>query len=427
MLGPRGDTPDVKTVATLVVPAGSTATADLQGLQGDPDLQNSFEVVSDQPPGEVVDNVASKSETGIPWVELPGKDLDNSHNAGNHPWTVADGTDSTMLLFNETAAAENFTVRVASGQTIWVKKYSLAALATKAIDIDELIEDHVKDDKGNVLPKSIQSGDANWFVTRQYGGTGRLLQSNPELFAAQSYSCGEHGVIIGADWYPNFSSEPVGETNGLGELDAQVGLTDGGGCYGDYVGDSNDYLYGWSSENSSIAAISGDSSGSNVNVQGVAAGTTTINGNAWDQYGCEASTDQQVTIGDDTPIISSISPSTWLAGGSPFTVTITGQHFGTNPSVQLSDNSIGFQLTPISDFEIQLNDVTIPANDSGTASISVTSTGYNGSGFLGAPGQSGATSGSQDAVIVPSSTCPSTVAVQSVAAMPLAPKVPTRG
>ena len=80
-----GDTPEVKTVATLLVPAGGSATAKLEGLQGDADLQNSFEVVSDQAPGDVVDNIASSSDTGIRWVELPGKDLQNSHNGGNHP------------------------------------------------------------------------------------------------------------------------------------------------------------------------------------------------------------------------------------------------------------------------------------------------------------------------------------------------------
>jgi hypothetical protein len=336
-----GDTPAAKTVATLVVPAGGTATARLEGLPGDPDLQNTFEVISDQAPGDVVDNISSNSETGIRRVELPGKDLENSHNSGNHPWTVAGGTDSTILLFNETAAAESFTVGVDSGQTVWAKKYPLAPLGTEAIDINDLIADQVKDDKGNVLPKGLESGEANWFETKQFGGTGRLLQSNPRLHAARSFSCGYYGVISGADWYPDVTSEMVGQTNDLGELDAEVSLSeDPGSCTGDYEGTSTDYDYSWSSGSTSIATVSGGGD-SSPNFEGISAGSTYINGSVSDQYGCEASTDQQVTISDDqTPVITGVSPSIWPTDATT-SVTFTGQYFGTNqPTLNYSDSTI---------------------------------------------------------------------------------------
>lgn len=88
---------------------------------------------------------------------------------------------------------------------------------------------------------------------------------------------------MGADWYPDVTSEPVGQTNDLGELDAQVGLTEGGGCYGDYVGDSNDYEYGWGSENTSIATSSGGGLGySSSTFYGVSVGATYIDGEVFD-------------------------------------------------------------------------------------------------------------------------------------------------
>jgi hypothetical protein len=331
-----GDAPEVKTVATLVVPADGTSSADLTGLRGDPDLQNTFEVVSDQPPGEVFDNVFSKSETGIRVVELPGKDLDNSHNAGNHPWTVADGTDSTILLFNETTATEDFPVLVSSGQTVWSKKYSLAPLATKAIDINEVIADQVKDDKGSVLPHGLESGEANWYVTPQFGGTGRVLQSNRAQNSARSFSCGEHSVIIGADFYPNDTSESDGQTNDFGEVEAQFGLTeDSGGCSGDYVGDGDAEYYFWSSLNTSIATISGAANGSSVSVEGMSPGTASIEGNVEDADSgdyCESGTEAQMTV---TPSITSISPSTVLIADTGTSVTITGTGFGTSPTLNL--------------------------------------------------------------------------------------------
>lgn len=284
-----GDTPQVKTVDTLVVPAGRTATANLPGLQGDPNLQNSFEVVSDQPAGEVLDKISSRSGTGIRWVELPGKDMDSRISGGNHPWTVADGTDSTILLFNQTASAEDFIVLVSSGQTVWTKKYTLDPLATRAIDINELIQDQVKDNHGYTLPRSAKRGQANWFETRQFGGAGRLLQSNPAQYAARSFSCGEYIVVTGGDWQSGTTTEGVGQVVNIGSLLAQESMTEGLSCGGTYVGESNGFNYSWSSLNTSIANISGQSSGYDFNsptVQGVSPGTATIQGYVSDQYGC---------------------------------------------------------------------------------------------------------------------------------------------
>ena len=187
-----------------------------------------------------------------------------------------------------------------SGSTVWAKKYTLAALATKAIDINELIADQVKDDKGNVLTKSLRTGEASWFEAKQYGGTGRLLQSNPAEHAARSFSCGYFSVISGADFYPADTSEAVGQTNDVGELDPQVSLTESQyGCDGDPVGDDTDYLFDWSSSSTSIATISGSGGGygdDSVSVQGVGSGTATIEGTVSDQYGCSAQGGGQMTV-----------------------------------------------------------------------------------------------------------------------------------
>lgn len=153
-----------------------------------------------------------------------------------------------------------------------------------------------------MLPQGLQSGVADWYEARQYGGTGRLLQSNPSEYAARSFSCGYTSVIIGADWYPNVTSEAVTTTNNFGTLYAQVGLTeDPQACGGEYVGDDDDYLYGWSSSDTSIATIYGSSGGYadyGVYVTGVSAGTTLINGTVTDQYGCHSGGNWNITITD---------------------------------------------------------------------------------------------------------------------------------
>jgi hypothetical protein len=92
------------------------------------------------------------------------------------------------------------------------------------------------------------------------------------------------------------------------------------------------------------------------------------------------------TIDDDTPIITSISPSTWQAGATT-PVTFYGQHFGNNmPTLAFSDQSISYSVTAYSDTQITA-DGAVPGGDpGGQVTVSVTSTGYNGNGWNPAPG-----------------------------------------
>jgi hypothetical protein len=158
-------------------------------------------------------------------------------------------------------------------------------------------------------------------------------------------------VISGADWYPNITSEAPGQTNAFGELDAQVSLTEDSSCNGDYVGDSNDYEYGWTSSNTSVAAFSGASSGpdvDDVNVEGMSFGNATISGEVWDEYGCESGIDQ----GEDVqPQITSISPAQGLVG-TGISVTISGAGFASGATVNAGSNISVSSVSVVSSTEI---------------------------------------------------------------------------
>jgi hypothetical protein len=108
------------------------------------------------------------------------------------------------------------------------------------------------------------------------------------------------------------------------------------------------------------------------------------------------------TVSDPSPTITGISPSTWIAGNS-YNITITGNNFGTAPSISITgpSGSISANVTSGSDTSIAAN-ISVPANSaSGPASVTVTSTGFGGSGFF--PGNGGSASSS--------STTPQVVAV----------------
>jgi len=110
-------------------------------------------------------------------------------------------------------------------------------------------------------------------------------------------------------------------------------------------------------------------------------------------------------VGDPTPSITSVSPSAWTAGQS-YTVTITGSGFGSDPSLTVAGSGITSSITSHSDTggaggaKITASVTVSLCTPAETASIVVTSTGYNGSGFT--PAYSGqSSSGSSSATVTP--------------------------
>jgi hypothetical protein len=126
-------------VAHIVVPPVSTRTVSMPDLQADQGMQNSFVIESSANPGELYASMRSVSSS-TPWVaDVLGLDAKQLHNGGLHPWNIADGTTSTLLLFNHTQATQAFHVLIAQGATIWQKIYHLGALETRAISLNSLV------------------------------------------------------------------------------------------------------------------------------------------------------------------------------------------------------------------------------------------------------------------------------------------------
>lgn len=99
-------------------------------------------------------------------------------------------------------------------------------------------------------------------------------------------------------------------------------------------------------------------------------------------------------VGDPSPVINSISPDTWQAG-TAIQVTITGQHFGTNPSLTVTGPGVTASIVSASDTQIVANVTIAISSPGGTATVEVQSNGYGGNGFLGTnPGQSSQTTNS---------------------------------
>ena len=112
------------------------------------------------------------------------------------------------------------------------------------------------------------------------------------------------------------------------------------------------------------------------------------------------------TVGDPTPSITSVSPGSWNAGQSNIPVTISGSYFGSNPQLTVAGGGATATIKSHSDTGQPggaqiVAYVTVPAcAQAGSVTITVISTGYNGTGFT--PAYSGQSSSStSSATIVP--------------------------
>ncbi len=95
-------------------------------------------------------------------------------------------------------------------------------------------------------------------------------------------------------------------------------------------------------------------------------------------------------IYDPTPQVSAVTPNAWPVGATTH-FTISGQYFGSDPTMSISGGGVtGSGTTSKSDTQISAWATVSSSAAGGTVTISITSTGYSGSGFQQAPGGSGA-------------------------------------
>jgi hypothetical protein len=332
-----GDSPNSYQVQSLAVPPGQTREVVLDNLQGDPDLRNSFLINSDGAPGDILAKMVAETSSRTGEAEFLAKDQLDQNNVGTQPWSTQDGTESTLLLFNNGTGPQTFQVHFSGGGVAWHKNYILQPMETQGINIGDLIANKTPDDSGKILPLDTTSGVAIWIMAHHGAGKGRVLQSNASTGMARSFSCNEYGTVAGAEWSSNASTIPDGTTVYAGEVLAAIDLVVGEGCSGTFedYGNGNGYLFSYSSSNTSVAVVT-DPTGEEADVEGMADGTATISGSVEDpEYDCEGFAQGTESV-IPQPTVTSISPNQAMAGQS-IPVMISGTEFGSVPgNIQIS-------------------------------------------------------------------------------------------
>lgn len=110
-------------------------------------------------------------------------------------------------------------------------------------------------------------------------GSGRLLETDRASGMARNFSCGYSGLLCGDEFTIMEDQMTDGDTVEFGD---QVPVTCTSGepqfCNGEQTGTGGSFNFSWESGTPAIAAISGESTFDYVNLLGVKAGTSTIQG-----------------------------------------------------------------------------------------------------------------------------------------------------
>lgn len=196
-----GESPEKVAIRQLTIAPRRSIELPLSDTVRQSGLLQSLFVETDKKPGEVLGKAVSRSDGNLYEVELLEKDQMDENNGGIHPWSVEGDSESHLLLFNSSSKPRVFGVGISNGVILWDKKYTLAPNETREISINELIQDEVPDDNGQVLRPGHERGVVNWMVPDSGEGTGRLMVTSRSRGMARNFSCGNFIIVCGGYWY----------------------------------------------------------------------------------------------------------------------------------------------------------------------------------------------------------------------------------
>lgn len=303
----------------------------------------------------------------------------------------------------------------AGGMTYVLTKTTIEPGATYVFDANQIRDDGIPDVNGHVLPRDAPYGKFHWIETtngKKAGLIGRTSLASVKDQRRSSFSCGStcDQTFYG---HPYFGPGII-TTIRAGDIQVSA-ITDYTETrfarYSSPLVFPPSYVYVAAP---SIANLEDDPNiTTNIVLRGNVSGNTEMDYIETNEYFIYDPGDQvcvendnnvdqrgTTTVADNTPIITGIDPADWAAGSTQ-RVAFTGQYFGSNtPALGFSpQGGITYLLVSHSDSEI-IADVTvgndIPDED---VSVSVTSAGYGGNGFISGGGTTSPVSRSVYAVV----------------------------
>ncbi len=376
---------------TLTLAPGESRTLDMPALLATTRLKNyngsftlAFDVQGKR--GGLLMAAGSVDQTNTYVFEVTPRAATESASKSLAYWSTANGDDTMVNLWNPADEAQDLIFKLTYAGGHYSLPVHLAARATRMFNISEIIQAQIPDAEGNVIPVSVQEGSG-----RISGGNADnesiLIGIDAGTYNVRKATCGVICFVCDGAASNSLTPNPF-EVTIDGQLQMDFTVTYNTGGQYDLTSQST-----WNADSVSVTS-SGLASGLTAGSAWISvvdrsvpiAGEICLTAPADNPCPVIFGPTEEVlgTVNDPTPVVSSVSPSSWNAG-QVTSITIGGKGFGTAPTVAISgpSGSIPFTQSGLPSDTSIAGTVSVPANSAGgSATVTVTSHGYNGSGFI---------------------------------------------
>lgn len=276
--------------------------AGLRNFNGSVNLSASFTGKQ----GDLVLASGSVDQTGTYVFEVEAKGVGKSRIKFSNYWSVRDGNDTMITLWNPTSAPQDIvgTFYFANGNGNYMVAIHLAPQASAAIDIAMLIAQGKPDPNGNTFPANVGDGSAQFASAKGRRAWINLVISSG-TYNVTTATCGENCIYCCGD--SGFGINPGSFSLSLG--DTMACASTAVDCNGQLIEPA------WSSSDSTVMTVDGYG-----NVTGMKIGSADIIA-VWDS--AIMVTGQECFSGG-TPFCPTSSPQAQSGGSVTPSVTFSG-------------------------------------------------------------------------------------------------------
>ncbi len=386
-----------RSLGSVQLAGGETSQVDLDSQFGKanplPDGFGHISATFQGQDGDLLMQAGSVDQSKSYVFEVPVSQQSDSASRTICFWSTEGDNDTMMTVWNYKTTAQNLVLTLYYSGGQYVIPIHLQARQAYNLDMMSLVRSRVPDANGTLIPSNIHSGSA--MLSSPKSEIDKIsVAIAASVFNVRNATC---GVICNTcDGVAAISFDPgsymvnvaqfVGTTVELTMNTGEIIDNPSGGTYTTGSGGSSIF------NTDSSGNLTGDSPGQDellFELPDMQVGVGTIC--AEELIPCPIETafaNASITVPDQTPIITGISPSVWdssTTNAITTSVTFTGQYFGTNaPNLSFSpSNGISYQVTNNSDTQILAN-ITVqartPTEDVG---VTVTNNGYGSNAFNG--------------------------------------------
>lgn len=224
-------------------------------------------------PGSIIVQAQSLSESKNQVYRVPLADpLAQTSSTGGYPWRIEETSRTVSYIKNMTDLEQEYVAHLTweNDGMYMIGRKKLAPNKTIEIDVKKLRDEQIPDERGNLIPLTLNSGQIKWTLRHKYQTgnkkndefalIGRSEQIDTTNGVSSSYACQNCCFQQGSAYVqPDHEEFEVGETVQFEAIEFRYDCYGGGSFYN--IDDAD-----WSSNNTNIATVN---SNGQVTIQGV--------------------------------------------------------------------------------------------------------------------------------------------------------------